>query len=102
MIGAIFIFKYHHSRCYILHNALKYIDVLEISDGFSEQLDQVKTKCNNEDCMMSTLMKQSLMMFKNVNLYKSSSNSHQKLSFIILFFKLFFLDYNLILKIPLL
>ena len=41
--------------------------MLEISDEFSEQLDQGKTKCNKEDCMLSTLKKQSLMMFKNVN-----------------------------------
>ena len=59
--------------------------MLEISDGFLEQLDQVKTKCNKDDCMMRTVMKQSLRMFKNENLhkYKSSSDSHPKLSFII-------------------
>ena len=43
-----------------------YIIMFETSDEFSEQLDQGKTKCNKEDCMLSTLMKQSLM-FKYVN-----------------------------------
>ena len=43
-----------------------------------------KTKCNKEDCMLPTLMKQSHMMFKNVYLYKSLSNSHLKFSFMML------------------
>ena len=60
--------------------------VLEISDGFSKQ-NVIK-----KDIMLSTLMRQSLMMFKNVNLYKykSSSNSHQNYLFLILFFMNFF------------
>ena len=43
-----------------------YIIMLEISDEFSEQLDKGKTKCNKENCMLSTLMKHSLIMFKHV------------------------------------
>ena len=41
MAVAMLFFKYHHFRYCI--QVYLYISVLEISDGFSEKLDQVKT-----------------------------------------------------------
>ena len=60
--------------------------MLDISDKFSEQLDQGKTRCNKDNCMLSTLMKQSLMMFKNVNNINHQVIVIKKLTFIILIF----------------
>ena len=88
MTVAMFVFKYHHFRYYVLHNVFK--SVHYCAQNIRQIFRAVKSsenKCNKEDCMMSTLMKQSHMMFKNVNLYKYKSssrpNSHQKISFII-------------------
>ena len=49
MTVAMFVFKYHHFRCYILHNVLKFICTLLCSKYPTEKLDRVKTKSNKED-----------------------------------------------------
>ena len=75
-----------------------YIIMLEISNEISEQLDQGKTKCNKEYCTLSSLMKQSLKNVNNIN-HQVIVTKIKIYNFNL--YKLFFLDYKLILKMSL-